>query len=825
MYLLYIAPLINILCGLAVILGWFSGNTTLIQILPTFAPMQFNTALGFVLIGLSLILCIKEKTNLYIPICIAVLIFNSLTLIQYLSDYNFKIDELFFKHYITTNTSHPGRMGPNSSICFIIASLTLIIFNILQKFNPNKLIYARLISILGLAAAFISFAGYIVKVPTSYGWGAYTQMAVHTSLGFIIWFLGFLYYFKFKTKKFISSASTTTSSIILLTSMCVFLYLSQALIKKEQEYILSTQLNASQDITHNVKEKFRLTNEALIRMAYRLKAHSYTNMSSWEIDAENYIKHFRSVKVIQLLNSDLSATSTKSKNDLPKIPLIGELSDYKLLSKNSNALISKPINTQGEIGFWLLYPYTNLNKRFYFASYISMQQTAALSIATENNKNYDINIFHDGMIVYSNKAQPALPNSSVRTINLSNLQRSVAFNIYDIPFVISTQPKQILFNNFMSFVPEAVLILGVFLTMLIYMLVNLLVAHTKTTKTLSLLLESTKSISNSDNFEQAIENCIKGILSIINWEAGKVHYLNNITINQDKVFFKDNRYNNSFKKSLARFDTAHSTDMLQECINSKKPVHFKCKKTTFLRLRFNNSNPVTSSIFIPVLKYNTVIIVLQFYKINSLANDVDFLNILEVLSQHISAEYSKKEAEQIIRNKSTELSELNQKLEILSNTDPLTGFYNRRAFEQQANKIFSYAKRHKSMIAILYLDLDHFKHLNDTHGHLIGDKILQITANRINDTIRKEDLLARFGGDEFVVVLSHINITESIESIVCKIREAIEQPAKIDNVTINIKVSIGYKVCGINDTLQQSLQEADKVLYQDKNKRKIQSRV
>jgi diguanylate cyclase (GGDEF)-like protein len=184
-YLIIIGALSLIILGLIVICGWYFALPTLIQIYPDFVPMQFNTALGFVLIGLALI-CLNYSYYLASKILgLLVLLLGGITLIQYWFDLNLGLDELLMKHYIVTATSHPGRMAPNTAFNFSLTGLAIALIS-WKKPKLKQLFQSSILGSLIIGLATVAFLGYITKIETAYGWGKLTQMALHTSIGFII---------------------------------------------------------------------------------------------------------------------------------------------------------------------------------------------------------------------------------------------------------------------------------------------------------------------------------------------------------------------------------------------------------------------------------------------------------------------------------------------------------------------------------------------------------------------------------------------------------------------------------------------------------------
>ncbi len=171
--------------GISVILGWFTNNTSLIQVNPSFVPMQFNTALGFVISALGLFSLFYRKNKLTIFLGLLLMLLGFLTLCQYVFNVSFGIDQALMDHYIEVNSSHPGRMAPNTALCFFGAGFVLFLFNLYQKSLASSVI-VLMVGYLIASLGTVALIGYIGNIDTAYGWGKLTKMAVHTSLGFIL---------------------------------------------------------------------------------------------------------------------------------------------------------------------------------------------------------------------------------------------------------------------------------------------------------------------------------------------------------------------------------------------------------------------------------------------------------------------------------------------------------------------------------------------------------------------------------------------------------------------------------------------------------------
>lgn len=185
------AGLSVILLGVFVIYGWYSGNTNLLQVQPGFAPMQFNTALAFILSGVALLLCMAGRRVPGVVCALLVILLGVLTLIQYLFGVNLGIDELFIDHYLTVQSSSPGRMAPNTALCFILSGLILLFVSSPNTHRSSSLITGILsTSVLGLST--IAVLGYVFDIQPAYAWGKFTNMALHTSTGFVVFSTGMI---------------------------------------------------------------------------------------------------------------------------------------------------------------------------------------------------------------------------------------------------------------------------------------------------------------------------------------------------------------------------------------------------------------------------------------------------------------------------------------------------------------------------------------------------------------------------------------------------------------------------------------------------------
>lgn len=160
-------------------------------------------------------------------------------------------------------------------------------------------------------------------------------------------------------------------------------------------------------------------------------------------------------------------------------------------------------------------------------------------------------------------------------------------------------------------------------------------------------------------------------------------------------------------------------------------------------------------------------------------------------------------------------------LHFLANHDALTGLPSLRLCKDRLNQSLAEARRTNQMSAVMFLDLDGFKEINDEHGHEFGDLVLQATALRIKAEIRETDTVARIGGDEFIIILSSLPDFKVAERIASGLIEQIVQPIRVENVEVAVSASIGISLYPENGaTAEDLIRSADKAMYQIKRRGK-----
>jgi len=160
------------------------------------------------------------------------------------------------------------------------------------------------------------------------------------------------------------------------------------------------------------------------------------------------------------------------------------------------------------------------------------------------------------------------------------------------------------------------------------------------------------------------------------------------------------------------------------------------------------------------------------------------------------------------------------RLDMLANHDPLTGLPNRSYFQDFLGQALARAQHEKSQVSLLFIDLDRFKHINDSQGHEVGDQVLCVVGKRLDEQLRADDFVARLGGDEFAIILTHPPASRAASRLVRKLLKSLAEPFKLDKRRYAVGASIGISVFP-DDGLDANtlLRQADLAMYQAKKRR------
>lgn len=157
-----------------------------------------------------------------------------------------------------------------------------------------------------------------------------------------------------------------------------------------------------------------------------------------------------------------------------------------------------------------------------------------------------------------------------------------------------------------------------------------------------------------------------------------------------------------------------------------------------------------------------------------------------------------------------------EQLHKLALCDPLTTLANRRYVEMNLNSRLEEMRRYGWHFGLLFIDIDRFKEINDTHGHEAGDRVLKMVANTLLNSARSFDVIGRWGGEEFVAILANVS-RDKLVMIADRFRHLVEQSSfRLGDGVIRVTVSIGATISGLDDTSESIVQRADGLMYESK---------
>lgn len=209
----------------------------------------------------------------------------------------------------------------------------------------------------------------------------------------------------------------------------------------------------------------------------------------------------------------------------------------------------------------------------------------------------------------------------------------------------------------------------------------------------------------------------------------------------------------------------------------------------------------------------------------SLSSYFIVLSIVNVKNNIADIKQYNLELEEKIKLRTKELLETQIKLQEQAHKDPLTNLYNRRHFGEIIGSLFSMSKRGNNPLSILIIDIDNFKSINDNYGHQIGDLVIKSLANIFINSIRKSDIAIRYGGEEFLLLLTNTN-SNNAQIIAEKLRNSVENTILKTKESIDLKftISLGLATVKKNDsTIDIAIESADKALYIAKRSGKNQT--
>ena len=424
--------------------------------------MQFNTALCFTLIAAALMALQQSRIKAAAGIAALPVLIGMLTLFQYASGVSLGIDQLLMEHHITTETSHPGRMAPNTALSFLVSGGILVVWMWLgSSIRPIAAgIGGSIVASLGAVA----LIGYMSGVETAYGWSQFTNMALHTSIGFILWGLSLILAFRGRKTNHGRQASLLHIAPFGVGFLALTFSLWLAL-QNQQAASLQTRVEAEADyIAKRVEEALDTQIEALHRMGDRWDASGGTPKPEWFDDAENYIRQlavYQAIEYVDANNIVQWIVPLEGNEQAIGLDLGQEANRRRALEiakQHRTPQVSEPISlVQGGVGF-LCYVPLFVDARFdgFVLGVFRFDKLLTAIIPEFDRANFKIELYEGDQVLYASEAGLSpVEFSASNTIKIRNVTWTLRMRMSEAYMTANTSP-----------LPEVVFWVGLIITSL-----------------------------------------------------------------------------------------------------------------------------------------------------------------------------------------------------------------------------------------------------------------------------------------------------------------------------------------------------------------------
>lgn len=339
-------------------------------------------------------------------------------------------------------------------------------------------------------------------------------------------------------------------------------------------------------------------------------------------------------------------------------------------------------------------------------------------------------------------------------------------------------------------------------------------ALSRKTSTLELLLACTNRANKTNDFRHALADCMQIICSYENWlySGWLVAHAYVLDDGDPNRLVTSNIWCCPDREAIAPFiELTRNTPIARgqgipgKVLETGEPVwHGRAPNYEKLpRAALADEHGLVSLVAVPVTEGDRVVAVMEFFADDERPPNEQLLEVLLAIGGELGSVYHRERA--------------NRHLRELADHDQLTGLVVMRIAHDRIERALAWAERHGDLAAVLFIDLDGFKAVNDDYGHDTGDELLRRVATTLTRNVRDVDTVARFGGDEFIVVLSELYSREDARGIAAGILREIALPMEIDGQQIRISASIGIALArGKRLAVDQLIKQADDAMYRAK---------
>ncbi len=335
-------------------------------------------------------------------------------------------------------------------------------------------------------------------------------------------------------------------------------------------------------------------------------------------------------------------------------------------------------------------------------------------------------------------------------------------------------------------------------------------AHPPDSAYVRLLQEVAVAANESETIEDAIQVCLNRVCAHTGWPVGHARLLTNTQgeltstslwhVDEDDV----ERFR-VFREITQSHPMISPAGLPGRVLSTKKPAWISdvTKDPQFLRAKLASDIGVKAAFGFPVWVRNEIVAVLEFFADQILSPDEHLLEVMAHVGTQLGRVVERKRAE--------------DRLSYLAHHDTLTGLPNRTFFIERLQQAVMEADAHERLVGVMFIDLDHFKNINDTLGHDAGDLLIRAVAERLTGCVRAQDTVSRMSGDEFTLVLSDMGHVDDATRVAEKILHVLSAPFYISERELFVTPSIGVTLYPFDDRdIEGLLRNADIAMYRAK---------
>ena len=791
------------LLGITVLSGWIFHVIALVEIFPGFVAVVFNTALCFVLTGAALALpglTGRPMPKLQTIMGSIIFILCALIFGEHLLDKSFGVDWAFLHTWFHDGNIRPGRLAPNTAIGFMLIGSTLILMNRVSA--KWRAVAVQLLTISVLVIGLTGLVGYALAPDFLYGWARSARMAVPTALGMIVtsvalwrtwhraeWYQSRKYFQEDEKIAFIGAAILAAMTITAgLTGFVFQQKILENTLKETLRTVLKSRVILFNTVVQQSETNTRNASNAFFLYSLPSAAQATVTPKQYNGIVNNLLGNgFRALAVY-----DLNGKQLASAGGFPRAPgIVADLHtplSAKLLWDDGLYLQTQAAIVNGGktvARLLALQPLSMLEQQIFDTQGIGSTVEIALCKSEEDT----LLCFPEGdqPAPFRIKRQSALGQPLPMTFAVDGKSGIITSVDYRAKNVVAAYAPlapgvglvvkedivelyTVIHNQLKAVIPALLLLItlgAIFLRSQLRPIAARLLA----------------SESKAQEQEQEIKAVVGSVGEAI------------LTIDERGII-------ESFNAAASKIFGYSAQQAIGKAITILMPPAMHSQHEQGMHRYLQGGEPHVigrQDIELPGLRVDGTIFTLAL-TVNEIS--LDHRRLFVGIMRDI-----------------TERKQMEEKLVFLAQNDTLTGLPNRSLFMDRLSDAVRRANRIQTGLAVMFLDLDGFKQINDTLGHHKGDELLKQLATRLTATVRITDIVARLGGDEFTVLLDGLAEPQiGVEAVADKIVAAIAAPFKLGENEVVVTTSIGLAIHIPGElNAEELLRRADSAMYKAKN--------